>query len=665
MTKVYAIVLNWCGYSDTTRCVRSLLKQAPSGSISLKVLVVDNASPDGSGSRLAKQFESCPRVRCLANPSNLGFAGGMNAGMRVALEEGADYIFVLNQDAFVEEEAVERLVEAASADPSIGAAGPRIVYASEPQKIWHGAGYFNFIKAGVVVPEKNKPVGSAAPRVRDASFLTGCALLIRAEVLKRVGFLDEDYFLYVEDLDFCWRLRKMGYRLVYVPGALVYHDLDPQLRDRMNPVVLYHRGRSCMVFLRKHFPVPYVIYGFLFQTLVGTLFRLAKGVKAGQPLQLARAWLEGLRDGLFTRISRAKPRVAIAGLYGRGNLGDELILKGVLDALNRVKGPPPDRCVVLSASPEETARYVHVRAVKRHCFSALAAVMQSRWLIIGGGGLFPGTVKSAFYYLLLVLAARRTGGRVSILGVGVNPLQKLWARVYLAVILNLSDDIVVRDKDSLERCRALTRRPVGLGTDFALVASLEDMEIAQPPAGRETKTLGFAVKGRRLSPDYLAAIGALFRRWLAGGNRKLRLIVSFKRELDLVMGRRLYRIIDLPCRVELWEAGEVGQWIQGIAGCDLLLTQRLHPALVAARCGIPVLALTGEPKIRSFGAVLGWSFIDRASLPKMNAELFNSILEKAYRNAAGAQSELNTEPLLSLLSGIASRGEASQTLVSN
>ena len=299
MRKIYAIILSWNNYNDTKECIASLLSSDyPIHS----AIIIDNGSQDNSVEMLYKQFREDHRVHFLLNESNLGFAAGINPGIQAALKGGADYIFIVNNDAIVHPQAIGHLIKAAEEEKSAGIVGPRIFYRKSPERIWLGGGYFSYLKAGVIVPEKNKLVKSFSLEKREVSFLTGCAMLIRREVFERIGLFDEDYFFYCEDLDFCLRARRAGFKILYVPEAKAWHKIENITKDRTTPFVLYHLARSNILFLRKNFSVAYFLYGLLIHLLVFTPWRIIQIIKGSRSLASFMAWWKGTWAGLTTYI---------------------------------------------------------------------------------------------------------------------------------------------------------------------------------------------------------------------------------------------------------------------------------------------------------------------------------------------------------------------------
>lgn len=293
-TSIAAVIVNWCSLEKTLSCVQNFLNF---GWPNLRVVVVDNASVDGSGVGLERFFRTEPRVVVVRNAGNSGFGAGANAGIAVASEVGAEFILLMNPDAHLRGAEMRRLVEVIRADPRIGAVGPTVVYAKFPNRIWHGEGWFSRLRAGVVVPYKNRPLSEVIrSKVREVGFLTACVLLLRAEALRRVGEFDTRFFLYEEDVDLCLRLRNSRYRLLYVPDAVAFHDIE--MTERYTAPVMFHRARSRLLLLRKHFSSAYVAYGLCIHLAVYGFWAALHLLRYRKDLRLLLSWWKGTIEGL-------------------------------------------------------------------------------------------------------------------------------------------------------------------------------------------------------------------------------------------------------------------------------------------------------------------------------------------------------------------------------
>jgi GT2 family glycosyltransferase len=295
---VHAVMLNWNSYDYNAACINSLKESSYPFT---RIVVVDNGSTDGSIQRLEEEFKD-PQMLFIRNAKNEGFAGGQNIGIRAAFDAGAEMVFSVNNDTVIDPGCLGLLVEALVRDPEAGIAGPAIMYFKNPEKVWQAGGYFNPVRAGVVVPGKGGTARDLPSEVRDVSFLTGCAILIRKRVFETVGMLDTSYFFYGEDLDFDLRVRAAGMRLLFVPRARLWHKIDEVATDRTSPYVLYHLARSTVMLFRRRFEIPYRWYGIALQFALYTPFRFWQILKGGSGWQACAAWLKGLTRGMTERL---------------------------------------------------------------------------------------------------------------------------------------------------------------------------------------------------------------------------------------------------------------------------------------------------------------------------------------------------------------------------
>ncbi|MEJ2557919.1 MAG: glycosyltransferase family 2 protein [Anaerolineae bacterium] len=213
------IVLNWNGGRDTLDCLASLRRlDYPC----CEVVVVDNGSTDGSTQAIRESF---PEVWVIETGANLGFTGGNNVGIRHALDREADYVLLLNHDTEVASDSLTQLVRAAEAaiDPQRGQA--QMVGIDEPDSGRYGS------------------------TPREVDFVSGCALLVRSSVLEQVGLLDERFFAYYEEVEWCIRARRAGYHILSVPEAKVWHKISPG-RRAASPVVHYYMTRNRLLLLK-------------------------------------------------------------------------------------------------------------------------------------------------------------------------------------------------------------------------------------------------------------------------------------------------------------------------------------------------------------------------------------------------------------------------------
>ncbi len=242
--RVAIIVLTYNGLADTLACLASL-EGLDYPRECYRVVVVDNASQDGTP---AVVREAYPRVVVIENGANLGFAAGNNAGLRYALAQGYDYALLLNNDTEAAPDMLTELVHAAEADPCAGAVGPIIYYHAAPTRVWSAGGWIDW-EQGISRMEGEIEDRGQFMATREVDFVTGCAMLLRRAALKRAGLLDERFFMYFEETEWCVRARRAGFRILFAPRAKLWHKIP--LNARFDKEYLaYYMTRNRLLFLR-------------------------------------------------------------------------------------------------------------------------------------------------------------------------------------------------------------------------------------------------------------------------------------------------------------------------------------------------------------------------------------------------------------------------------
>jgi GT2 family glycosyltransferase len=234
--RVGVVVLNWRRPDDILACLRSVSRlDYPD----LEVTVVDNASANGSVATIRDEF---PHIALVENARNMGFAGGSNQGITRLIGDGAQYVLLLNDDTEIAPDLVWRLVEVAEADPSIGILGPTIYYYGRRSTIWSAGGEVDpdGTTRHLQLDESDDGLDTA---VRDVGYVTGCCMLVSRRVVEALGVLDERFFAYFEEAEWCTRARRAGFRVVHVPSARVWHKIESASRESRPYIYLMARNR--------------------------------------------------------------------------------------------------------------------------------------------------------------------------------------------------------------------------------------------------------------------------------------------------------------------------------------------------------------------------------------------------------------------------------------
>ncbi len=254
--KIAIIVLNWNGKEYISKSL-DMLKKLDTSDYQVEVVVVDNNSTDGSVKLIKTQY---PKFHLIENRENLGYAGGNNVGIRFALENGAEWIWIVNPDVLVDPQALNELLKVATKYPRAGVLGPKIYFApgyefekerykkSELGKVlWFAGGRIDWDNVIAQHLGVNEVDHGQLDRLSQTDFVTGAALLLNAQMLKEIGLLDPKYFLYYEENDLCQRAVKNNWELWYVPTSVVWHA-NAQATTAGSTKVDYYTTRNRLLF---------------------------------------------------------------------------------------------------------------------------------------------------------------------------------------------------------------------------------------------------------------------------------------------------------------------------------------------------------------------------------------------------------------------------------
>jgi GT2 family glycosyltransferase len=243
-SSLYPLIVNWNLARDTIACVNSLLV---AGAAPEQIIVVDNGSSDGSVGALRRELGDA--ITLLTSPQNLGFAGGNNLALRHALARGAQWLMPINNDTIVAPNFLNALFKAINTHPDYHLFGPLIFYHDEPERIWSLG---DRLVPGTLLTRslwRNQVAPANLPAWIDVDFVNACCFVVQRAVFERVGLFDARFFMYAEDADFCWRVRRAGFRLGCCTEARMWHKVsrstgihDPQTRYwRISNQILYYR----------------------------------------------------------------------------------------------------------------------------------------------------------------------------------------------------------------------------------------------------------------------------------------------------------------------------------------------------------------------------------------------------------------------------------------
>jgi len=298
---VAIILVNWNGLEVTRNCIDSLQSLHYTNH---SVIVVDNASTDGSADALEKAY---PHITVISSSTNTGFAGGNNIGFRYAFQSGFDYLLMLNNDTIVEPDFLSHLVSYMEQHPDTGVIQPRIHFEHNKNVLWNSGSYYAKWWGFLYTRRVGQPPVADDLKIKQVDWVTGCAFLTRSSLLQQTGLLAENMFMYSEDVDLSFRIAKMGYKLVYHPDALIYHIAGMSNKTAakgkegyVHPLVHYYNQRNRIWILKKYTPayavITTVIANFFYISLIIGYFAIR-----GRFNKL-KAVIRAVKDGLLGSI---------------------------------------------------------------------------------------------------------------------------------------------------------------------------------------------------------------------------------------------------------------------------------------------------------------------------------------------------------------------------
>ena len=243
---VGCVIVNWNGWRETLLCLDAL---RASNYQELLIVVVDNGSTDDSVERIRSAY---PEIRVVQTEKNLGFSGGNNAGIREVMRHDVEYIWLLNNDTQPQVFALRELVRMAESDYRLGAVGSVLHYTSDPEKVQAWGGGWVSLWTGYCSQATERPRAG-----RRLDFLTAASMLVRCKALEDVGLMDDRFFLYWEDAELCFRLRRRGWHLGVAPQAIVLHNVNASASKSSTSIDRWYTY-SAIRFLSQYSHVPQI-----------------------------------------------------------------------------------------------------------------------------------------------------------------------------------------------------------------------------------------------------------------------------------------------------------------------------------------------------------------------------------------------------------------------
>lgn len=275
---VAIILVNYNGFKDTVECVESIRKiDYPN----YRIVVVDNGSDEVPNKDQILYLQENTHYISIEN--NLGFSGGNNVGILWSIKKGYPYILLLNNDTIVSSQLLDILVHAAEEKEKVGIIGGKILFYQSPDRIWFGGGALNTKYGHGSHEDYGQHNQKDTGEIRRVTFLTGCLMFIPKDVFIDIGLLNEDYFLYAEDTDFCCRVMNKGYNLWFCENSLVYHKVSAST-GKGSAKTQYYMLRNSLYLSKKYMKHFLIIH---LRIIYQAMKDIVRGRKSLKPVVIA------------------------------------------------------------------------------------------------------------------------------------------------------------------------------------------------------------------------------------------------------------------------------------------------------------------------------------------------------------------------------------------
>lgn len=293
--KVFIILVNYNGVTDTLECIKSLESIYYNN---YEIVVVDNDSTDNSLDILKEKIGYKHHV--ISSNKNGGFAFGNNIGIRYALEKGADYVLLINNDTTVESDFLDELVNSMEKNDECGITTGLILNYYDKNLVWYAGGEINWNRFYGYHKHENENINRLRLYESEVSFATGCLMLIRSEVITKVGELPEEYFMYYEDVDYCANIQENGYKIYFNPKSIIYHKISATSGESESPFAITWNNRNRVNFINKYrYKISNINYiKLILFFYITRIIKFIKYISKGR-LDKAIALLHGLRRSSF------------------------------------------------------------------------------------------------------------------------------------------------------------------------------------------------------------------------------------------------------------------------------------------------------------------------------------------------------------------------------
>lgn len=298
MKDTLLIICNYNRCCDVDALLTSIFQQS---AIFFDILVVDNNSTDNSFNFLSNKYKKC--INLLKNKSNLGGSGGFNTGLKYALKKAYKYFVLLDSDVVLEQKCLLALKKTLTSSDEIGAVGAKVYMLNRPKTILSFGANIDWNNCTVFENGTGMNDGNVFSKVKKVDYISSCILMSKVEIIKKIGFFNEKFFLYFDDVDWCRRCSNAGWKIVVDPSAIGYHRYGPDSNKTSNTLFRYYFIRNSLIFFMSN--STYTRSEFLekeisirAETLCKNIFRGIFGSYTKNLTNVMLSYLEALMDAV-------------------------------------------------------------------------------------------------------------------------------------------------------------------------------------------------------------------------------------------------------------------------------------------------------------------------------------------------------------------------------
>ncbi|HEX8182290.1 MAG TPA: glycosyltransferase family 2 protein [Candidatus Saccharimonadales bacterium] len=294
---ISTIILTWNSQAFIEDCINSVIQS----SLKSEIIVIDNNSSDNTRTLVKSKFQN---IELVNTGSNLGYAAGNNVGVRKVIDQqNSDYIFILNPDAILDVKCLEELVKVALASPSSAILSPKIKYI-DGNALWYAGAYIDWSTGESPHRGQGEIDSRQYEQIQPVSRASGCAMLISIDAIKKVGLMDESFFLYYEETDWSVSFSDMKYEITYVPKAICRHAVSASTGGFFTPNYQYYVTRNSLLFLHKH--KNHVNKFYLLRHFIASLKKIVMILRSPAPakIMIVFAILKGYVDYAFKKFGQ-------------------------------------------------------------------------------------------------------------------------------------------------------------------------------------------------------------------------------------------------------------------------------------------------------------------------------------------------------------------------